>query len=619
MLTLFLPALKSENAYLEESYFFTEAQTEFGSFLHTAKKLQLSIRKTKSHLSHTDDNKLISTSWSEATLDAALHRLDIIQHEIKNTLLSFSNRPWPKKAHLRRAKRAIRKMITSNYRKRNKRDVSKHYAPLEFLGDLESFITGQPSASQFRQVIEFSNQLAANGQSQGKLLHGIANVQHEFSAIINNLAKSDSLQNELLQNITLALTSDNIKSHSEAELTRHILALISCTDTAILQGQNLHHQIWTTLIAGEAGLLSRRTIPPTKLSALINKNRNPSLSPPPSIKHAYFYSNKLTHVLQSNHSISSITRIPLINKNAPYSSEITSLSEKEHPLHFRRILTSKIDLGFRYLTADDIKSCTKTKNTLICHKRRISIEPQHRGHIFVHDINLMTILIHQNASTNVQIICPQTHSNITLPKIANITLHPSCELISFNAFRVWKLEKMPLVRFITPSSNISDLTSELEFLSHQAKLNNTRAISSFQTTLTTFKKALLNDVTLKFNISQHLESVHSKITSNDNKLHKLDQDQQNISSSLDIHSSMHDYLILGAGVVVLFIISLQIWMLKKRINTSEKPTTVNNISTAAASPAPSTVTASDYAILIKRVTNLESVFELSNADIVSAK
>ena len=608
LLTLFLNAINSEEAFLEESYFFTEVKIEFDSYIQLSKDLQKSISLILSP-PNSSKSKLSLPTWSKATLHSASHKIKLMQNDFSTLFASFdpSYKPIQKTAKINILPKNQTNIlsIANDIKTRQKRYLQKSYAPLEFLGDLECLVTGEPSASRFREVIDFSNKLAAEGKQQGKILHGLASVQHDFQDILSSLTQSNIHQKQTIKNITLALADQQNTSRTEAEITRHILALVSCTDTLILQGQSLHNQIWQVLHAGESGLLSRQSITPDLLTALINKNNHINLSPPQSKNNKYFYTTSLTHVALKSTYISSITRVPLIDPKASYISTKTLFSETLHPLQFSRILTSPSDNGFRYLTSADVQNkCTTNKKTLVCHKRRISIEPHLRGHIFVHDINLMTIFIHQNTSSNVQIICPHTHSNISLPKIANITLHPSCELISFNKFRVWKLEKMPLVSFITPSSNITDLTNDLAYLAHEKTSENNLALINFKNTLDSFKRSFLNDVKLDLKITSHLTSVHKKINTTSRQLHTLDLQQKDLTSDISSHISFHDYIYIGFGAVAFIIILVQIWLASMKLQYQNRAGTTNNFNTSSGHQY---VDESQFLPVERRLTNIEAL------------
>ena len=243
-------------AFLEESYFFTESRIEYQPFLNTTTELQNVIRQ----IVHQGTQNSITTGpkqpkiakWLQSALHGADHRITLIQNEIHNLIYPYTIQVKHTKLGLSEGKKSEQyNNPKTTFNHREKRFIERTFAPLEFLSNINEAITGGPSASSFRQVVDATNQLTAQGLMQGKILHGITAIQHEFQSILTDLTNSNSKQIIMLKDLSKTVSLITTKQATEIDLTQKSLALLSCTDTLILQGNHLLNRISATLLAGD--------------------------------------------------------------------------------------------------------------------------------------------------------------------------------------------------------------------------------------------------------------------------------------------------------------------------------------------------------------------------------
>jgi hypothetical protein len=566
-----IPTSHQENeAFLEQSYYFTESEIDYGEYINSHQQITIIIQKliNPPKKSNTVISAETLSPWLKSSLQSTLRQLNIFKADFMNTINIYQHQNRSRRDAQLKPEESKFNLISRNTQDLqlhtiNKRELSTGHAPFEFLGELESYLMGTPSPSDFREIIHFSHQLLLQGKTTGKILHGILNVQNKFKDIIMTINNSNKEQAELLSNITKFIASNEMKNAANMDITQHVIAVTSCADSILQEGQILLHKIYFTLHAGESRLLSRSAISPEQLTSLFQQtNKHSDLFPPQSANHKYFYENKLTHVMKTKNKISVIVRVPLIDPKEKYLSMETALSEFHHPLTFKKILI--LNSGFRYLTPADIKLCTNSKSALICHKRKIIIKTAQRGQIFVHDTDLQTIIIHQKTNSTATVICPSSHTILILPSIANITLHPQCQLLHEH-FRIWALKNMPLMHIISPSSDVTDLTENLLFLQHHQTAHTQYLTSNFNRTLSSFSKVILNDVNATYVNQASLKNISKDINSNADNLVIYKSEQKEMANDLNTHSYAH----ISQFSLILICICIVIFLLCKKSGSSK--------------------------------------------------
>ena len=164
----------------------------------------------------------------------------------------------------------------------------------------------------------------------------------------------------------------------------------------------------------------------------------------------------------------------------------------------------------------------------------------------------------------------------------NITLHPGCELVLYNHFRVWKLERMPLVHYLRPSSDIADLSKDIDFLTQTNNTNNPE-IQKFERTLNSFKNILFNNVSLDCHPTI-FHTLRSKLNKTKEELISLQDDQSTYYTFMGAHTILH-----GLSYLILVPIAIFIAIYAKRALSRRREKIANgSINTQEASPHPVT-------------------------------
>ena len=318
-------------------------------------------------------------------------------------------------------------------------------APLEFLGDLQSWLIGTPSASQFRDALSIMSSLQKQANLTASALNGVWTTEQFIRTSIQHVDhKFDNLRTGLE---TLNTASQNTRGKLKT-MGHEMLAiahLSTLVDAVITEAYHVENVLFSALSAGKQNQLSPRMFSPIKLQALLKQRTPPEgLFIPYISQPSFFFDNSLTHLLSNNSLVSATLRIPYVGNTTYSVSSDLHENEYNHPMRFRSFLNSSS--GFRYLTEKDLLTCSESPDdtTLICPKRRIAIDHSLRGRLFVHDITATQLFITHDSMLPfvVNIVCLDTFTKITLPTIANLTLHPDCQLQS-STLRVWSLQHLP--------------------------------------------------------------------------------------------------------------------------------------------------------------------------------
>lgn len=541
-------------AYLEESYYFIEKIIELDTHLNQMQSLQ-TLSQTLLELKDpefihlpppgnklspgsTPEPALALSAWNQAALRSNIHRLDLATYRIYK----------------------ITQPITRN----------KRSAPLEFLGEISNLLIGTPSPKKYRKLQLLVQDLVDQGKIQGQTLHGLNNAQKILSSLVNRLV-TNSNKNEA-SNRHLLQVLKSVKKHIglNSDLNSHVISILATSDTVLYKGEIIIDLVKSALSASKNGLLSPLAISSSELDELFHQKSSSELSPPVGYKNSFFYTNKLTHASIINGSLSIIVRVPLYNKNFAYTIHDTLPSEFNHPLRFEKYLLSKN--GFRYLTKNDITDCAthRQNNSIICHKRKITIKPEFRGEIFIHDIDISKVFFHMKNSTAAQIICPHSNEKVIIPRLANITLHPSCGLVHTN-FRVWAMLQLPIRDLISSDTHtFQDIKRDIIYLEHSKSLLLNSRVDSIDIQLDNFTAELISNVSTKFALKSDLTLLHQRQNETSLSLQRSDKQQAKINQTQQLFEESPNTTILLATTAIsgtaLILIIIYLYLQHRKTN-----------------------------------------------------
>ena len=157
----------------------------------------------------------------------------------------------------------------------DKRELELPKGPLEFISDINSWLTGSLSASESRKLILAMQALQTESAHDEKAMQDIVFSQQAMSKLIKTFDKELNSEHISLAKINYT-TQSLLKTDTEVSHVAKINAILTLAQKANNQARSFLTMIQAALAAADNGLLSREALSHTKLVSLINKLHCPT-------------------------------------------------------------------------------------------------------------------------------------------------------------------------------------------------------------------------------------------------------------------------------------------------------------------------------------------------------
>ena len=335
------------------------------------------------------------------------------------------------------------RLFESTESKRDKR-------AFEILGSVLSTITGVPSASDHRQLLEqvrlmkldsesISNIMEKQNTANAKILERFHMHQEEMDALRGGLKT-------LYQGLNLQGTAS-----TKISIALQILSETIHVNTQLQEAITIAKEI---LAKSDFDLLHRQSISPKALGDITDKIYLQRRNSTPVFSRSeidQYYRLKLAHswAVAETYDIMTLLQIPIAVMSETHRAQVLDPHNQIHP----DLSITAVNEGgnfFRYLSDTDYHNCIVTEGKKICQKRRIEILPAHGCSIRLRNCDVWaTTVAHDITNTEIMILLPKESqakiscddgntSTVTLPIRAIISLSMHCDLYS-ESFHISKI------------------------------------------------------------------------------------------------------------------------------------------------------------------------------------
>jgi hypothetical protein len=423
--------------------------------LHQSSTLDISQANQKVTMQSEVETVLITTDLRVAfgTIAKANAQLSKISREIidDRTITSQRGREWGLKKLkaikgmtilLRDAELNLEEVFNSL----SADNMTKGKRAIEFLGDLLSGMTGVPSASDHRKIIEELKLLKIDSEGIKDLMTRTNREQKQILSALHVHSNSFLKVAKDLENIKLQQT----------ELSNHGFSTLKLLDIHqnvlyyVLKVNELTHRARTIMRESKNEHLSSYAIDHEDLRDIISKisAKHINIQPAFSVKQINrYYEAKLTHSWadKAEKCIYSILQIPLVNFEHQFTIAILPTLMTKHP-ELDLLAIDKRANTYRFLSDVEFKDCLNLGKARVCQKRPIEISPFHScnlaaekltcnnwDYLVIHDLSNTEIMILSDEKQNVTLDCKGKRSQqITLPRTGIFNLNGKCRLQNEN-------------------------------------------------------------------------------------------------------------------------------------------------------------------------------------------
>lgn len=323
-------------------------------------------------------------------------------------------------------------------------NFNKGKRAIEFLGDIFSGITGVPSASDYRLVLEQMKLLKLDQDGINELMSRTNRAQKQFLSTLHIHEDAMHAINTDLMKIQEHLSvSDNKLSRILYQLSfgQKINYALEKVEEFIDHADNI-------LLQGKIGHLSKYAIEQSELTKIIRKVTRKHLhnSPVYSEKNvAKYYTLETSHSWHSKNddAVFTIMQIPLVNFESQQELLILPTSLTLHP-ELDIAVIDKLANSYRFLSDNEFKECLEVNDNFVCRKREIAIFPPSNCKIsnknfscndwrklVIHDLKNEAIIIMANSTMNATLSCKgRQKRSVRLPLNGIFRLRKDCELVN---------------------------------------------------------------------------------------------------------------------------------------------------------------------------------------------
>jgi hypothetical protein len=336
------------------------------------------------------------------------------------------------------AKRNLFEVFTE----RQSNDEERKSRALEFLGDVFSKITGVPSATDHRLIIEKLKLLKLDNDGIQSMMAKTTREQKEILSALHVHSTSFSKITHDLQSIKM----NQLELQNNAASTLKMMELQQKIVYYVMKVNELTQRAKNIMQDSKNEFLSQEAIGYEGLTEIIGKIR---------IKHIHihpvfgerdvgkYFSTKLAHSWpdKKEKSIYTVLQIPLVNSANLASIAVLPTLMTKHPELDLAVIDTRAN-AYRFLSDSEYKECLNVETVKICQKRKIIIHPIHScildtanltcnawDYLVAHDLSNTDILFMSTEEQIAVLECMgKKKEKISLPLSGILNVRADCKL-----------------------------------------------------------------------------------------------------------------------------------------------------------------------------------------------